>query len=601
MQAETEAGRGNVEKALGLFKEALSLAESTSEKMIAHLSMGKYYVGMDREKAVEHTEIALELQESHGVDDMHSISSRALILNQLSFLHGRKDPQRVIAVLEKLESDYRALYEMDNASHFRSLGSTWLRLSRVLADEGDIYRAGKYCQQVIELCKSFEETHEYEVRQLRADAFYELGMIRQDEDKYDEARSFLHKSLYNFEKLYEREPDDYRWMLASALNNIAVVNRLMGYLPESKKYYLRSIELYRTLIKQRPENYLPYYAATLNSLANVYADSWAPEDDMFSGDRGFLPGLGAFGGSVVEPVEDERGEEDMRRAELYYKEALEVYEALAKQYPDMYTHYVATTKHNLGVLYDEFKLFDRAEEEYNKALDIRYKLASIEPEAFDLDVCSTQLNLVTMYQTQLEQSLDLSFRDKCVALLEDTQNRLEKYNLSDLPESVSNMAGDVEYFTLYFANFNEADLHARHTAVQAELIEEEAMSTMDLDKRFAGFRKILDLYDEKLARFPNHDGLSLDRESFIMDAVVSGLKAHRPELIRSFTEERKDNLRDGHFESALRFLLLCYDAEVEEATRVLDEIRNLDSGHGGTYRELLEEVTGRAMLSWQWD
>ena len=49
----------------------------------------------------------------------------------------------------------------------------------------------------------------------------------------------------------------------------------------------------------------------------------------------------------------------------YYQQAVKIYNELADQEPDTYTHYVATALHNLGVLYDEKKDYPNARKTAN--------------------------------------------------------------------------------------------------------------------------------------------------------------------------------------------------------------------------------------------
>ena len=68
-------------------------------------------------------------------------------------------------------------------------------------------------------------------------------------------------------------------------------------------------------------------------------------------------------------------------AEAEYREALEIYRALAKEIPGAYLGYVAGTLNNLAILHRNLNRPVEAEAEYREALEIYRALAKEAPGA----------------------------------------------------------------------------------------------------------------------------------------------------------------------------------------------------------------------------
>jgi tetratricopeptide (TPR) repeat protein len=140
----------------------------------------------------------------------------------------------------------------------------------------------------------------------------------------------------------------------------------------------------------------------------------------------------------------------------YYEKALQLYQKLAYSSPELYTHYVATTTHNLGVIYDEMKEYNTALEYYTKALDIRRDLAAKEPIAFNMDTSVTLLNIITLYHSRLENEKNLVYQEPAKVLIEEAETRL-KYAESEIPV-LKSMKSDLEYFKEFFDEIDESKL-----------------------------------------------------------------------------------------------------------------------------------------------
>lgn len=511
LAAEMQIQKQEFEKAIDSYLNALDEVSGPEQKIDIYNNLAQLFARTGKsEEALNYYQLSLSAH--NEVRDASLITlklNRAGIYNNMGALLGANKFIEAINHHNQALAIIRELYEVHPEEFIHHLMNTIYTLAGIYYRSGDLYHASKFFNEVIEKYKPYEDQFPTQVKPMLASTYFQLGLVRSDQDKDEDARTLYHKSKYLYEKLTEEDPDTFRPYLASVYNNLAVVDRLIGYLSDSKNFYKKTVEQYGFLAEQEPQVYLPYYASSLNNTANVYADSWNPEDDVFSGDRGFLPGFGLFNSSAEVGLEkvDAISEEDFEEAVKHYKEALHAYQILANQEPEHYEHYCATTLHNLGVLYDENKLFDKAEHYYKEALAIRQKLARNEPHAFDLDVCITQMNMVTMYQTLMERAVDYSYKTKCLDLIKDTEDRLGKYELETLPESIQAMEGDLSYFKDYFNRITEADLVAIDLSVKADALNEEAYSTLDLEKRLSFQEQIQELYFNAMDRFPNNQAI----------------------------------------------------------------------------------------------
>jgi tetratricopeptide (TPR) repeat protein len=490
---------GQYETAIEHYEGALASAQYTAQQIDVRNYLGRLYqITGATETAIQQFQASLTLHEQLPEEQIQKLSvNRAVVLNNLGTLFAGRDPQQTIEyhkaalqILEEQDQKTPDTYTEYLANTHYSLGGAYLLQS-------DVYQANQAYKKLIDLYTNQQTGIPPGIRPLLAITYFQLGSIASEQDKVQDARTFYHKATYLYEQLMERQPKAFLPYFASVQNNLGVINRLEGYLSEAKKNLQRTMAAYQELAQDDPENFLPYYANSLNSLGNIYADSWTPEDDIFSGNRGFLSGSGLFGSE-----EKPREEKDKEQAEAYYRQALDIFQQLADRAPDTYSHYVGTTYHNLGVLFDESKDFEQAEHYYREALGLRQKLAQLEPQAFDLDVCSTLLNLVTMYQTMMEQNVDISLRDTCLEWLPDIRKRLENYTGGSVPKAVENMKGDLDYFTQYFTQIQEIDLVNKDLKRKVEHLHEELLSTLDPEEKRYYYHKILALYQAALEEYP---------------------------------------------------------------------------------------------------
>ncbi len=170
-------------------------------------------------------------------------------------------------------------------------------------------------------------------------------------------------ALQEFEKAYKHRPDNVDYAF-----KYAVLAQKQNQRRLAEDVYSKLIDSVR---KTKPlnEEQLGKLATIMNNLAALIAG------------------------------EGRRGE-----AEALYKEALTIRRELAKDSPQVYLPYVATTLNNLATLIaDEAQRHGEAEKLYNKALTIRRKLAKDNPQVYLPYVATTLNNLATLIADEAQR------------------------------------------------------------------------------------------------------------------------------------------------------------------------------------------------------
>lgn len=113
-----------------------------------------------------------------------------------------------------------------------------------------------------------------------------------------------------------------------------------------------------------------------------------------------------------------------RITEEYYQKAIELYEKLAKNNPELFEQDLAVNYNNAGVFYKDQGWPEKAEEYCQKAIEIRERLAQADPERFGPKLAGSYNNagVFYSYQGQLEKAEE--YYQKAIEL----QERLAQTN-----------------------------------------------------------------------------------------------------------------------------------------------------------------------------
>ena len=241
-----------------------------------------------------------------------------------------------------------------------------------------------------------------------------LGILYSNTRKFYEAEKAYKEALEIGRTLAEQDPETYAPDLAMTLNNLGTFYRDTGKFSKAEHVYMEAREMYGGLEKTDPESYEPYVASLLNDLGIFYQDTrkfyeaekaynealkrrrelFRKNSQVYADDlAGTLNNLGILYNDAYL-----YGEKRFLEAENVYKEALETFERLAKEYPEVYTPQVAETLNNLGNLYRDTQQFVKSEKRLKMALIIYRDLAEEYPEVYTPQVAETLNNLGNLYR-----------------------------------------------------------------------------------------------------------------------------------------------------------------------------------------------------------
>jgi tetratricopeptide (TPR) repeat protein len=382
------------------------------------------------------------------------------------------------------------------------LANTNFALAEVYLKANNYNLAKKHFKEAIKLY-TLNET--FELDELVASAYYQLGNIYTETFNLFDARVSYLKSLALFESLFKKDNVKFRPHLAAVYNNLGVTFKSMDDHQKALEYYQKALNNYRYLSENINALFLPYLAATYNSIAILYSEI-----------------------------------KNFEKAVLYAHKACALYNDLAIQSPDEHSHYLATSLHNLGLFYFELRKFESSENYFKKALEMRRVLAINAPESFDPDVCSTALNLLELYQAQLEATLNLDFKSKCIKLLMDVEVRLAKFN--DNRPVIKSMKSDCQYYKAYFSSITLKELELTRLFKKVDTLTEEINSTRLPNEKIIFQKKIVKLLKDAFKRYPENE------------KVIN-------ELAYAYNDLAWLNLRLGNFENAETVILKAFKLE----------------------------------------
>ena len=458
-----------VEKSIENYQEALSVATTPEQKLHLYSVLGRLY---QRTKnpvlSIEAFENALGLMEWN--DQLGTPIDRASILNNIAAIQSEMDKAKAIDHYKKALSIYAEIVQNGESDYGPHLANTQFALAEVFAKKKDYYFAKKYYKEAI---KIYEGLKNPEYLKLRASAHYQLGNIYTEEFNLFDAKVHYTKAQILFENLIEDGDDALKPYLAAVLNNLAVTLNSMEEPQKALQFYGMALKAYQELSDLNFDIFQPYVASTFNSLGIVHSEM-----------------------------------EDFDKAIQNIGQAVDRYNELADAKPQEYTHYLATGLHNLGLFHFELRNYDKAADYFGQALEIRKELAAKQPEDFDADFCATALNLVELYQSELENKVDFTFKTRALELLADVEKRLGKYG-DNLPV-IKNMKTDLQHYLDYFTGINEEHLSEHHVLRKVNNLKEEIDETIYPSEKMVFQQEIMNLLEDNFNKYPTIDRLKFE-------------------------------------------------------------------------------------------
>ena len=476
------------------YSEALQHTENQDQKIALYTVLGRLYQRLKMpKKAITAFQKSLKLLEAAQLKDqtseiasVHNNLAAAFLLTDVSMAISHY--KEALAIYEKLNKTADSAYNSHCANTLFAIGEAFVQNEKAQLAKSNYKKAIRLYESLPDMIS------------LQARAHYQLGIIYTDEFNLFDAKTQYAKALTLYEKLASEGNPPNAAIMAALHNNMAITYKSMGEYPKVIDAYERSLELYRALTVTHPDVFLPYVAATLSSLGISFANT-----------------------------------QELDKAVSYMRQAVDTYNTLSDSSPDQYTHYLATALHNLGLFYFEDRDLLQAEHFLTEALMLRKKLVMTQPEAFGPDVCATALNLVELYQTSLEDQLDISYRTKSLGLLQEVEELLKSYK--DDRVVLKNMRNDCTYYQKYFNEISLETLSLQYLTKKASEFKEEINSTILPSEKFIFQEKLISLLEEKQALFPENNELNALLTMAYNDLAWLLLRMNQPKKAQTFIKK----------------------------------------------------------------
>ncbi len=582
--------RGDFENAITHYNEAYRGAQTPEHKIDILNVTAQIELRLNNPAAAKSQfEKSLDILEGlSGEEASLLIEHKAAILNNLARLQGKNNIKKAIEYHKKALAIFQQLAEENPEKFGMHLANTHFVLGEVFFNKKDYYQADKHLKKAIE---GYQSVHEDSLQPMAdaftAKAYYHLGEIGQEKSDMYEAQSQYKKAVQLYERLIQVQPQSYRPILAATLNNLGVVFKMWEKYSDAIKYYLQALEQYELLMEQDKKVYAPYYAAALNSLAIVYTEKHEVKDDFFMGSSGFS-GFGFLsadniGADTASPQE----EVDKQMAIDYHLQAINIYNELADEQPEVFTHYLATSLHNLAVLYDEKKEPATAETYYQKALGLRRKLADKHLDAFGADTAVTILNLLTLYQSFMEEKVDLSYRKKALAMLDEANARLIDFD--DSKAVIKSMKSDMAYFREYFTQADMEFLIVKDAFKKADALSEEIKSVLDPAIKLNFQQQILQHLEPIHLKYPDNEKLINELHYAYADAAWYAIRSGQFAEARTAIAKGKELTPDSDVLQLQGANLLFAEGKTQEAEAIYHQLRGRRNPENEPYEQIIRE------------
>ncbi|CAF2718673.1 unnamed protein product [Rotaria sp. Silwood2] len=323
----------------------MSINRSISSAPFARIHQFSYF---KKEK-----EILFSMHTVFRVQQIQEIEDSGIVLWQvrLTFTSDNED-QQLKTLTKRLREE--------------SQGKGWERMGSLLSKLGENDKAEQLYRMLLN--QASDET-------AKAAYYNNLGMLRNDQGKHNEALVLYQKALDIKEKSLSPNHSDF----AAAYNNIALAYENMGEYSKAVSSYERSLEIQKIAI---PPNH-PDLASSYNNIGSVYSSMGEYLNALSSHQRSLEirkialpsnhPDLAKSYNNIGSAYSN-MGE--YSKALSSYERSLEIQKiALPPNHPDL-----ASSYNNIGLLHDNMGEYSKALSYYEKAQEIlRKSLPSVHP------------------------------------------------------------------------------------------------------------------------------------------------------------------------------------------------------------------------------
>ena len=575
------------EKAINTLEKALNLTEEPLIRIDILNSLGRLHLKLENLKQAEKCfQQSIELHETLEMEKPELKLNAAVAYNNLGVIYLQENPKESIKFHKKALKIFQETLE-DKSDE--KILYTLFSLAQAASQAKNKLETKKNYKELIKLL-TFKEGKSDDLLALEAFANYNLGNIYVDENNMHDANKSFVNAIKIYSTLVDKGLENYRPLLASCYNNLAVTAKLMYRYDDASKNYEKALEHYFILQEQNPDTFKPFYAETLNNLGIVWAEQEDVNDDY---DSYGLSGFSGFGILSAKNIFEQTTQESklekkdrIQKALEYFEKSLQVYNELALNQPEEFAHYIATVIFNIANAYDNIQNFEEAEKHYLKAYKIRKSLAEKEPDIFGLDVSVTLMNLITLYQTLLEKNLDLVYKEKALKLLQEVKQYLKPL-VEKFPEKkvIKTMVSEIQYFQEYFDNIDESYPEIQQNLREIEQLANQRDETLNLPEKLILNEEILNKLHTLSEKYPENETIRKQLIKYYSDQSWIAVRnknrdklqvAHRF-LNTHFPQNQIVEVNEAHFD--------LYTKSPEEAIN--------------TYQKILEKHEDRISLAKQ--
>ncbi len=495
------------DKAVETLNDALNLTDEPLIKIDILNALGRLYLKMEKLDHAEQSFVqSIQLHESLEIVNPQLKQNAAVTYNNLGIIYLQKNPKEALKYHKKALKVFQEALE-DNADE--KILYTLFSAAEAASKAKNKFETKKHYKELIKLL-SFKKNKNENLLALEAFSNYSLGNIFVDENNMHDANKHFVNAIKIYKNLLENGQENFRPLLASCYNNLAVTAKLMYRYDDAIKNYEKALEHYIVLQKQNPELFKPFYAETLNNLGIVWAEQEDVNDDYDSYGLSSFSGFGVLSAkNIFEQTTQESKiakEDRIQKALEYFEKSLATYNELALNNPEAYAHYIATVIFNIANAYDNIQNYHKAEEYYLQAYKIRKSLAEKEPEIFGLDVAVTLMNLITLYQTLLEKELDLDYKEKALNFLKQVKQYI-KPHIEKNPEKnvIKTMVSEIQYFHDFFENIDESYPEIRKKLREIQQLTDKRDETINLQEKISINENILQTLHNLQEKYPENE------------------------------------------------------------------------------------------------
>ncbi|AFY44676.1 tetratricopeptide repeat protein [Nostoc sp. PCC 7107] len=368
------------------------LADNYGEKLISNAELATFMLRVEEPNLLQNLRLAEQQQEWAYAQE---------ILQTLGEVYERIGRKPEFKSLQQRALKQIGIHLADAKPKGKDAFDFWIYLRGNEAIEarlsGDLEGAGKVHQEILDELIALNDPS---VNDRIAVAYYQLGIVAQEQRQFDVAVDYYKKAL----KIFEDAGDFYS--AAREYHQLGIVAQEQRQFDVAVDYYKKTLKIY-----EDAGNF--YYAATVYHQLGAVAEKQRQFDvavDYYKKALKIKEDAGDFYSAATDYHQLGNIAYKQRQFDVavdYYKKALKIKEDAG----DFYS--AATVYHQLGMVAQEQRQFDVAVDYYNKALKIKEDAGDLYSAAREYH----HLGIVAQEQRQFDVAVD--YYNKALKIKED--------------------------------------------------------------------------------------------------------------------------------------------------------------------------------------